>query len=239
MKTKTWMILGATSIIAEEFAQLAALAGYSLLLVGRNQNQLDIIAADLRLRHRAHCEVLFTDFSKDLSTIYSFFSDDSREINLFIAFSAIIENADLKAQNIEELIHINILSTVQLIHAYLRKPQNQHRLIYLSSVAACRGRAKNSLYGGSKAVIETYLEGLEQASAGKLKITIARLGFIDTIQTYGLKGIFYASPPKACAKACWQAAIAGKRRIYHPFFWRYIMGIISRLPFFIYKRIKL
>jgi short-subunit dehydrogenase len=238
MKTRTWMILGATSIIAEEFAQLAVQAGYSLILAGRNEDQLNIIAADLRLRYQVNCEILISDFSSDLSEILNFFADKSEELDIFIAFSSIIENANLNQNNIEELVNINVLSTVQLINAYIHKSQTEHRLIFLSSVAASRGRAKNSLYGGSKALIEIYLEGLRQESAGKLQITIARLGFIDTAQTFGSPGIFYASPPKACAKACWKASYAGKGLIYHPFFWRYIMAIISRLPFFIYKKLK-
>ncbi|MBA3536857.1 MAG: SDR family NAD(P)-dependent oxidoreductase [Tatlockia sp.] len=238
MKARTWMILGATSIIAEEFAQLAAKAGYSLILAGRNKDQLGIIAADLRLRYQVNCEILISDFSSNLSDILTFLVDSSMELDLFIALSTIIENANLNQNNIEELVNINVLSTVQIINTYIHKSQTEHRLIFLSSVAACRGRAKNSLYGGSKALIELYLEGLGQESAGKLQITIARLGFIDTAQTYGSPGIFYASPPKSCAKACWKASYAGKRQIYHPFFWRYIMAIMRRLPFFIYKNLK-
>lgn len=238
MTTRTWMILGATSIIAEEFAQLAAKSGYSLILAGRDQAQLNIIAADLRLRYQVNCEIFISDFSNDLSDILPYLAHNCAEIDLFIAHSLIIENASLNQNNIKELVNINVLSSVQLINAYIHKSQAEHRLIFLSSVAACRGRAKNSLYGGSKALIEIYLEGLRQESAGKLQLTIARLGFIDTAQTFGSPGIFYASPPKSCAKACWKASYAGKRLIYHPFFWRYIMAIISRLPFIIYKKMK-
>lgn len=238
MTAKTWVILGATSIIAEEFAHLAAQAGASLLLVGRNKDQLEIMAADINLRYQVQAGVQLVDFSKNLKEILRFIETHAEEINLFIAYSFIEDNALLDQEKIEELIQVNVLSTVQIIHAYLHKAQREHRLIFLSSVAASRGRAKNSLYGGSKILIETYLEGLQQASAGKFQITIARLGFIDTVQTFGVPGVFYASPPKNCAKACWHASYAGKRLIYHPFFWRFIMGIISRLPFFIYKKMK-
>ncbi|CDZ78555.1 short chain dehydrogenase [Legionella massiliensis] len=239
MTSRTWVILGATSIIAEEFAKLAAQAGYSLLLVGRHKEQLAVIAADLGLRYKIECAVQQIDFSGDLKRLLTLLQTSPNEIDLFIAFSSIIENFDLDEQNIEQLLRVNTIATVQIINNYIHRSQSQHRMIFLSSVAACRGRAKNSLYGGSKALIETYLQGLQQASQGQLQITIARLGFIDTTQTFGLPGIFYASPPEACAKACWRASYAGKRFIYHPFFWRYIMAIISRLPFFIYKKMKI
>jgi short-subunit dehydrogenase len=236
MKARTWVILGATSIIAEEFAHLAAKARHSLLLVARNIAQLEIIAADIRLRYKVNCDFLYTDFSADLTKLSELFRQNPDEYDLFIAFSAIFENHTLDKKKISELIRTNILGTTQLINTYLQKDQTQHRLIFLSSVAACRGRAKNSLYGGSKAAIEIYLEGLQQTAKANLQLTIARLGFIDTSQTFGLPGIFYASPPKACAKACWRASYTGKRLIYHPFFWRYIMWIIKCLPHIIYKR---
>ncbi|WED43741.1 SDR family NAD(P)-dependent oxidoreductase [Legionella cardiaca] len=236
---RTWLILGATSIIAEEFAHLAAQANNNLILVGRDRPQLEIIAANIRLRYPINCEVFFTDFSADLRNLLDLLQrKSSPELALFIAHSAILQNDELNLMAIEEMIHTNVLSTLQLINTYLKKPQSNHRLIFLSSVAACRGRSKNSLYGGTKAAIEIYLEGLQQSAKRNLRITIARLGFIDTAQTYGAPGIFYASSPKACAKACWRASKAGKRWIYHPFFWRYIMAIITRLPFFIYKRMK-
>lgn len=233
---RTWLILGATSIIAEEFAHLAAQAGQNLLLVGRNTAQLEIITADIRTRYQVSCDYLFTDFADDLTKVLKILTESQMELDLFVAHSYIKQNSELNAKHIKELINVNLLSTTQLINAYLQKSQSQHRLIFLSSVAACRGRAKNSLYGGSKAAIEVYLEGLQQAGKDTLQITIARLGFIDTNQTYGVPGIFYASPPKSCAKACWQASYSRKRLIYHPFFWRFIMALITRLPFFIYKR---
>ncbi|WP_232220669.1 SDR family NAD(P)-dependent oxidoreductase [Legionella tunisiensis] len=205
MTIKTWVILGATSIIAEEFAHLAAQAGCTLLLVARNQTQLEVISADLRLRYHVQCDFLVADFAGDLTHLTEMLNQHPNELALFIAYSHIVENDTLDTHHIEKLIKTNVLSTVQLINHYLRKQQSMHQLIFLSSVAACRGRAKNSLYGASKAAIEIYLEGLQQAAENKTQITIARLGFIDTAQTYGLEGIFYASPPKVCAEACWRA----------------------------------
>ncbi|KTD25930.1 MULTISPECIES: SDR family NAD(P)-dependent oxidoreductase [Legionella] len=239
MNTRSWVILGATSIIAEEFAHLAAQAGHALVLVGRNPKQLAIIAADIHLRYQIDCDVIVADFSGDLTQVRQALLHQNKEIDLFIAYSAILENDELTSEHITQLVQVNIESTVQLIHTYLNKQQTQHHLFFLSSVAACRGRAKNSLYGGSKAAVETYLEGLQQGAGSSVHITIARLGFIDTAQTFGEPGIFYASPPQNCAKACWRAVRAKKRFLYHPFFWRFIMGIIRWLPFVIYKKLNI
>jgi short-subunit dehydrogenase len=235
MKQRTWVILGATSIIAEEFAECVAREGNSLLLVGRNKTQLDIISTNITLRHAVHCDVLPIDLSNNIHPLLIQLKH-LNNIDLFIAHSVMLNNDKLNDNNIAELININVTNTIRLIHAYWHKKQTQHRLLFISSVAAERGRSKNSLYGASKAAVEVYLEGLQQTASSHQHITIARLGYIDTHTTYGQPGIFYASPPKACALACFRALQSKKRRIYHPFFWHFIMSIITHLPFIIYKR---
>jgi len=178
MSKRTWVILGATSIIAKEFAHLAATLGHALLLVGRDQEQLDIIAADIRLRYHVHCDVMNTDFSNNIQQLITVL-DHLKNIDLFIAHSVMLNNEKLTNKTISELINVNITSTIQLIEAYWHKKQTQHRILFVSSVAACKGRAKNSLYGASKAAVEMYLQGLQQAASHKQHITIARLGYID------------------------------------------------------------
>lgn len=238
MSGRTWVILGATSVIAEEFARIAAKAGNALLLVARDKQQLNIIAADIHLRFHVPCETMIVDFSKDIQLFIQALQSQPIEMDLFIAYSAQTNNAQLTQQALADVVTTNITSTVQLIHAYWHKKQNSHRILFLSSVAATRGRAKNSLYGASKAAIEIYLQGLQQGSSKTQHITIAKLGYIDTHATYSEPGIFYASPPRNCAKACWDALKVKKRCFYHPFFWRYIMNIMNRLPNFIYERLR-
>jgi short-subunit dehydrogenase len=237
MTKRVWLILGATSLIAKEFAHLVAREGHSVLLVGRHHQQLELMAADISLRYHVHCEAITADFSVGPQQLIKIM-EHQKNTDLFIAHSLMMNNNKLTTNTIGELITVNITSTIQLIEAYWHKKQKEHHLIFISSVAACRGRAKNSLYGASKAAVETYLQGLQQAASHHQQLTIARLGYIDTHVTYGEPGIFYASPPKSCANACWSGLKKQKRLIYHPFFWRYIMAVISYLPFSLYKKMR-
>lgn len=238
MSQRTWVIVGATSIIAEQFAHIAAVHEHDLLLVGRDKEQLAIISQDIQLRYKVPCRLLTLDFMNLSAHLPALFFNEDKECDLFIAQSDFTENADLTSTSINQIIQVNITATVQLIHHYLELKQTQYNLVYLSSVAACRGRAKNSLYGGTKAAIETYLQGLQQSANKSCHITIARLGFIDTKQTYGLPGVFYAAKPKDCAMACWNSVKIHKRQIYYPGFWFFIITLITHLPFFLYKKIK-
>ncbi|CAM3030567.1 SDR family NAD(P)-dependent oxidoreductase [Legionella worsleiensis] len=238
MSKRTWVIIGATSIIAEEFAHCAAKEGNALRLVGRDTEQLHLIARDLELRYHVPCDAIVMDFTQPPHELLSVFKQNDQELDLFIAHSDFTENEHLTPQSITQLIQVNVLATTVLIQAYLNRNQEKYHLIFLSSVAACRGRKKNSLYGGSKAAIEVYLQGLQQAAPSDQHITVVRLGFIDTRQTYGLAGIFYAAPPKDCAKLCWKLHTTNKNMTYFPKFWRIIMGIVTRIPFFLYKRMS-
>ena len=58
---KNWLILGATSAIAEEVMRLWAGRGYKLFLVARNQDKLDMIKADLSVRGAAQVETYILD----------------------------------------------------------------------------------------------------------------------------------------------------------------------------------
>lgn len=238
MMSETWVIVGATSSIAKAFAHLAAEKGHSLMLIGRDEEELATQAADLQLRYSITCGVLLWDMSKRNKNVLSYLKKQSAPFALFIAPSLIVENNALDIDTIKDLIQVNIIAIAELIHTYLQTAQAAHRLIFLSSVASCRGRAKNSLYGASKAAINVYLEGLQQQAGPLTHLLIVKLGFIDTNQTYGQDGIFYASSPQATALACWKASYANKHLLYHPFFWRYIMTIMRSLPFFMYKRLK-
>ncbi|WP_031567348.1 SDR family NAD(P)-dependent oxidoreductase [Legionella wadsworthii] len=238
MMQRTWIVFGATSIIAEKFAHCVAQAGHHLLLVGRQQVPLEIIANDIKIRYKILCDILVLDLVDQMNDLVSIINSQDKEIDLFLAHSDFTENDHLNAETINHLIQLNIQTNALLIHTYINRKQQEYNLLYLSSVAACRGRAKNSLYGASKATIEIYLQGLQQAAPANLNITIARLGFIDTKQTYGLPGIFYAAPPELCAKACWSALQRRKKMFYYPYFWELIMGVITRLPFFVYQKMS-
>lgn len=237
MTKDCWIILGATSVIAEEFARIAASRGCDLLLAGRDQAQLQIMQQDLQIRYGIDCELIVIDFSKPDSRLEQRLKQAGRRYHLFIAQADMRTNSLLAAENLADFYQVNVVTTAQLIHRYLQIQQPYYRLVYLSSMAACRGRSKNSLYGGAKSAIERYLEGLQQTASKDLSLTIMRLGPIDTKHCYQQKGLFPLGQPKACAQACWQAVMGQKRSAYFPRYWQWLNPVISNLPFFIFKRL--
>ena len=113
-------------------------------------------------------------------------------------------------------------------------------MIGLGSVAGDRGRASNFIYGMAKAGFERFLEGLAHKYAGSpIRILIVKPGLVDTPMTAGIpKGGFLWSTPDRVAGDIVKAVARGKRRIYTPWFWQFIMLIIRWLPWFVFRRLK-
>jgi len=235
---ETWMIIGATSVIAEAFALEMAALKHDVILVGRQEAALNAIASNLTLRHGIDSTIIICDMAKKINPILTVLENTDSTIHLFIACSAMQQNHELNDALIKDMITVNITHTILLIEHYLKKQQTTHQFCFLSSVASMRGRSKNSIYGATKAAIEVYLEGLQHQAIPNTFITIMRLGFIDTKHTFGLPGVFYAAPPSACAKACVKAINKHKRLVTYPFIWRPIMFVIRQLPFFLFRKIN-
>ena len=97
------------------------------------------------------------------------------------------------------------------------------------------------MYGSAKGGLTVYLSGLRNRlfKSGVNVLTI-KPGFVNTPMTYGmpLPKPLVASPEKV-GKDIYKAMINRKSVIYTPFFWRWIMLIITSVPEFMFKKLKL
>ena len=63
-------------------------------------------------------------------------------------------------------------------------------------------------------------------------------GFTDTAMTWGIEGMFLVASPEAVADDLWRAHLKRRDVIYTPWFWAIIMGIITRIPERIFKKLS-
>lgn len=239
MKDNLWVVVGATSAIARAFALMAAAEGASLLLVARDIQRLQVLQTDIGLRYKTPCDILACDLAKDSTPLLQAIKNLPGQVFLFLAQGHVQDNDQLDKNAIDKMLAVNTASVIQSIHTCLLRAQDSQKIVFLSSVAGMRGRARNSLYGGTKSAVDVYLQGLQQESVKNRHITIARLGFVDTQSTFGLKGAeALAISPERAARACLHALKRKKRIVYIPFFWRIIMGVIVRLPFRMFQSLR-
>lgn len=244
---KKVLVIGATSAIAEHCLRLWAARGDAVFLVGRNNERLQTIVADLKVRGSAQAH----SYCMDLNSIdgHAAMLDASEAamggIDTVLIAHGTLSNQRACEQSVEETlaeIHTNALSTVSLLTQIANRfePKHAGTIAVISSVAGDRGRASNYVYGSAKAMITAFTSGLRQRLyKSDVAVVNIRPGFVDTPMTAEFKkGLLWAKPAGVAATIV-KAIDAKKSEIYAPAFWWAVMLLIKVLPEFIFKKIKL
>ena len=244
---KNILIIGATSGIAQEYAKLAAKLGHSLFLVGRDEQKLKVITADLQVRFGVAPSFLVLDLD-DLAKHRSMVEQAKQKLGsideVLIAHGILPVQPEISGNTakIQQLFHTNFISVVSCINELLPGFKEQHagKIAIITSVAGDRGRESNYIYGATKGALSAYLAGLgAQVINDGVHIIDIKPGFVDTPMTRNLKkGILFAQPEKV-ALDIYTAIECNKLICYTPGFWRWIMLIIRSIPEPIFRKLKL
>jgi decaprenylphospho-beta-D-erythro-pentofuranosid-2-ulose 2-reductase len=241
------LVLGATSGIAEATCRIWAQQGASLFLVGRNQQKLEAVAADLKTRGAS-----YVDFAvADLDDTYSHPALLSHAVNsltgMDIAYMAhgLLGDQTAAEQSFDvaaHIIHTNFMSAVSLLTWLANYCTQRHSgtLAVLSSVAGDRGRKSNYVYGASKAGLSAFLAGLRnRVDREGVKVITIKPGPVKTAMTAGMKGSEKFADVDAVAATIVKAIDKGSDTLYVPFQWQPIMFVIRHIPEFIFKKLNL
>jgi short-subunit dehydrogenase len=235
---KKILVIGATSAIAEATARLWAQPGHRVYLIGRNEERLQAIAADLRVRgaESAHFDVLdLNRFELHQAAI------DAAIRTLDGLDIVLIAHGTLGNQEACERdfsltlreIDTNLISVISLLtHLANRLESQKHgTIVVLTSVAGDRGRRSNYVYGTAKGAVSIFLQGLRQRlhKSGVHVVTV-KPGFVDTPMTAQFRKGFLWVAPETIAARITKAVDEGADEIYAPGFWRLIMAIIRLTP---------
>ena len=241
------LIIGATSAIAEATANIYAKQGAHLALLARNSERLESLASDLKIRGASdvHTAILeLNEFSLHQASLDNILSRLGGVDIVLIAHGTLPNQSE--CENSVELtireLNTNAISTIALLShlANIMQAQGKGTLAVISSVAGDRGRQSNYIYGAAKGAVSIFLQGLRNRldSHGVHVLTI-KPGFVDTPMTAEFKkGPLWATPEQI-AKGIIRAINKKKDVIYLPFFWRWIMLIITSIPERIFKRLSL
>lgn len=242
------LILGATSAIAEETARIFASKGDRLCLVGRRVDRLEQMAADLRVRGAPQVETLAADLN-EMERHGALIDAAAAALGgldtALVAHGTLGDQARAQADwaYAESEIRTNFLSAASLLTQLANRfeAQKAGAVAVISSVAGDRGRQSNYVYGAAKAGLTAFTSGVRNRLA-PLGITVVTVkpGFVDTPMTAHIakKGPLFVKPA-VVARGIHAALVKGRDVVYLPFFWRYIMAIITAVPEAIFKRLKL
>jgi short-subunit dehydrogenase len=240
------IIIGASSAIAEHCARLWAQQPVDFVLVGRNHERVDRVAADLRVRSpQSSAQSVVVDFT-DAAAIAALAVQTAAQGKIDIV---LIAHGNLPVQSdcerdllkSQQSLEINGVSPVLFAEAFAAQLQKAGRgtLAMIGSVAGDRGRKTNYVYGAAKGLIDRYAQGLQHRFAGTpVKIVLIKPGPTATPMTAHLPPRGLASP-EAVAQAIVAAIDKGSPVVYAPARWALIMMVIRHLPRFIFNRLNI
>ena len=227
--------------------------GHSLILAGRDEVELNMLACDLIVRHKISCLILAVDFLSPDFTAESFIRNAGTFDHMIIATGTMGNGEPLSLSDIAFTSHINYtlpaqiatLGAIKFASPPLTPPasgggdRGGHSIVIISSVAGDRGRQSNYAYGSAKAALSSFASGLRNYFCKHgVHIMTVKPGFVDTPMTWGMQSPLIASRDYVAEKII-AAMNAKKDVIYVPFFWRTIMLVIMHIPEGIFKKLKL
>jgi short-subunit dehydrogenase len=244
---KRILIIGATSSIAEHCARIWAARGDALHLVARNEQHVQVIASDLKVRGASEVTTYVTDLNDmDKHEELLGVADDALEgVDIVL-----VAHGTLSKQNGCELsvhetlaeIQTNALSTISLLTLIANRfeAKKSGTICVISSVAGDRGRASNYVYGSAKAMVTTFASGLRQRlHKTNVSVVTVKPGFVDTPMTSEFKKGFLWAKPFAIAGLIVKSIDNKKAEVYAPAFWRLVMVIVKLIPSSVFKRIEI
>lgn len=173
----TALITGASSGIGATYAQRLAARGYDLLLVARDQQRLDALAATLRQESGVKVEVLRADLTDnaDLQRVEQRLRTDS-SISMLVNNAGVAINGTLAegdSAKVDTLIQLNIVALTHLSAAAAASfgAAGRGSIINLASVVALIPEMFNAVYSASKAYVLSLTQTM-QAEVGKVGVQI-------------------------------------------------------------------
>jgi decaprenylphospho-beta-D-erythro-pentofuranosid-2-ulose 2-reductase len=241
------LIIGATSAIATETARLFAKGGAALALVARDQDKLERLTEDLRVRG-AHDVYPITFDAAALDTHAAVLREAISKLGeidkVLIAHGSLPDQAacedswDITAN----ALAINLLSPLRFLTdlATYFEGRGSGNITVISSVAGDRGRKSNYVYGTSKAALSTFLGGLRNRLAKKgVTVTTIKPGFVDTPMTGHIPKTKLFASASAVGARVHKAMVRGEDVVYTPIIWLAIMTVITAIPERIFKKLSI
>jgi short-subunit dehydrogenase len=181
------LITGATSGIGYELAKLFAADGYNLVIIARDQSELDNVATEFK---QSGVDVI--SFAKDLfrsesiMQVYGHLQAKNIDIEILVndagqgVYGKFIET-DLNREL--DIIQLNIASLVGLTKYFLRDmvKRGSGKILNVSSIASKTPGPWQSVYHGTKAFVQSFTEAI-RAEVKDEGVTVTALlpGATDT-----------------------------------------------------------
>lgn len=246
--SKRVLVIGATSAIAEHCIRywIAQSEIEELVLIGRDSNKSKAVVDDVAVRNpNIKTEIhILQDFCNEKAIIDLINTLSSKPIDISLIAQGTL-GEQMQSQKdlsiLRQVIEVNAMSVAFFAEAIISVmiEQGYGTLGIISSIAGDKARKRNYHYGAAKAMVSFISEGLQhRLVSSNVKVCLIKPGPTRTPMTTNLQGKKLASVSDVAGDIV-KGMAKGKRVIYTPWKWRYIMLIIIHLPWFIFKRLDI
>lgn len=170
----TAVITGASSGIGAVYARRLAKRGYDLILVARNLERMNQLAAQISSETDRLVLPIVADLTNgdDLERIEQLLKDDTN-ISLLVNNAGFGAGAPLLQSDVEQMttmIELNITALTRLTYAAIPGfvERGGGTLINISSIVAIAPEVLNGVYGGSKAFVLAFSQSLQRELVDKV-----------------------------------------------------------------------
>lgn len=161
------LITGATSGIGYELTKLFAEDGYNLVLVARDQQDLQRVASELQQQHQIQVEVFSADLFDPQNAFQLFEDVQSKGTNINVLVNdagqglyGLFQDTDIQREL--DIIHLNIASLVVLTKKFLQPmlEAGEGKILNVASIAGKIPGPFQSVYHGTKAFVHSFTEAI-------------------------------------------------------------------------------
>ena len=163
----TALITGASTGIGARYAQRLAERGYDLILVARNRERLQAVAASVAAATGRNVDILPADLTQEdgLALVQQRLAGDAG-ITMLVnnaGLGATAPLVDSKQEDLDRMIFLNVHALTRLTRAVAPgfAARGHGSIINISSIVAVAPEVLNGTYGGTKAYVLAFTQSLQ------------------------------------------------------------------------------
>ncbi len=241
------IVIGASSGIGAALVRRLAQEGWNVAALARRGGELDDLARACIAAGSSGRVFVHVHDTREVEAVPALLEKIARElgrVDLAVYAAGVMPKIDRQTYDTQldlDMLAINFSGCVAWCNslAGLFRSQRSGILVGISSIAGDRGRKPNPMYGASKAAMDHYLEALRnRLSEFNVHVCTIKPGYIDTLMTQGMKGLFWLISADEAALRILKAARSGANVRYVPWRWKLVGTAIKSIPSFLFRKLN-
>jgi len=221
---KTAMITGASEGIGRCFAEIFAKNGHDLVLVARNAEKLNELAAELSTQYGIEAHVFAADLipAQSAKALFEKLALKDIKVDILVNNAGMMQVEKLQECDIDglnSLIQLNIQSLVNMTYQFMGPMihRAQGKIVNVGSIASFMPTPNFAAYGASKAFVLSFSEGIAEELRGTgVTVTCVCPGMTETKMLSHAEGLeklipgFLKADPMVLAAEAYKACMKGE-----------------------------